>query len=227
MQPPESTACLVIAANLNGATFILNRASGYDASLVHSQITGVVKNAAGIPIPAVVTVLQADGPYLAPRTCDPVTGRYRRFLMPGSYDLHVSLRGYYPQTAVGVVANASGKTTRNFTVQPKPVYLYSGLMRALGGDPLAGTMFIHGEDVADTVLIGAEGQFTHSLPEGEYQVIVDAPGHVVHFEQVNLDQNRNVTIELSPAMTLFSDNFEAGLGQWTSGGVNSRWGTDR
>jgi len=226
LQPDSSTAILVVTANLPGAYYVLDRASGYNDSLIHSQITGTVKNAAGNPIPAAVTVLQADGPYLAPRTCDPITGRYRRYLLPGSYDLRASLRGYYPQIVAGIYANPSNKTIRNFTLQPKPTYLFNGLVRALGGDPIAATLFIHGEDVADTVYVGSDGQFSHPLPEGEYRLIFDSPGCVVRFDQVNVDQNLYITFELSPATVIFQDNFESGLAQWTTGGTNVRWGTE-
>ncbi|HEX7345012.1 MAG TPA: M14 family zinc carboxypeptidase [bacterium] len=226
LQPPETTARQVIAANLPGSYYLLNRASGYDTLANHAQITGVVKNAAGMPIPAEVTVLQADGPYLAPRICDPVTGRYRRYLMPGSYDLRISLRGYYPLTSSGIYANPSSKTTRNFTLQPKPIYNFNGLLKALAGEPIPGTMFVSGEDVADTIIIGMDGQFLHSLPEGDYELIFDSPGYFVRFDELHLDQNLYVTFELAAPTTLFQDDFESGLGQWISGGTNDRWGTE-
>ena len=226
LQPPDTTARQVIAANLLGATYLLNRATGYDDALMHAQITGVVKNAAGTPIPADVTVLQADGPYLLPRTCDPVTGRYRRYLMPGSYDLHISLRGYYPQTSYGIYANPSSKTIRNFTLQPKPTFLFHGLLKALGGDPIPGTMYVSGEDVSDTVLVGPDGQFSHPLPEGNYQLIFDSPGYLVRFDEFLLSQNWYITFELSSSTTLFLDDFESGLSQWVTGGTNAFWGTE-
>jgi len=226
LQPPDTTARQVIAANLPGAYYLLNRASGYDDALMHAQITGVVKNAAGTPIPAEVTVLQADGPYLSPRNCDPVTGRYRRYLMPGSYDLLISLRGYYPQTSYGIYANPSSKTIRNFTLQPKPTFLFHGVLKVLGGDPMPGTMYISGEDVLDTVLIGPDGQFSHPLPEGNYQLIFDSPGYLVRFDEVLLNQNWYITFELSSPTPLFQDDFESGLSQWVTGGTNAFWGAE-
>ena len=143
LQPPAAQAQQIVAANLQGAAWLLNRAAGYgnNPNPNHAQITGVVKDAGGNPLPAVVSIAELDGPYLQPRTCDTLYGRYRRYVMPGTYTLRVHLRGYESQETV-VTANSSGKITRNFTLTAKPVYTLSGEVRALGGTTLPAALFI-------------------------------------------------------------------------------------
>lgn len=227
LQPPYSTAQQVISDNLPGAYMLLDRASGYGDLQYYSQITGLVKDAfSNQPIPAVVTIPQLDGPYLAPRTCDSTYGRYRRYVMPGTYDVHASLRGYYPHDSTSVAVYASGASVCNFWLQPKPTHTFSGLLLNLVDETVGGDLFIQGEDVTDTVYVAADGQFSHPLPEGDYLLIIDSPGYVVRFDSLHLDQNLYVTFRLSTGTVLFFDDFEAGLGNWTTGGTNVRWGTE-
>lgn len=220
----------VIAANLPGAYFLLNRACGY-GQMTHSQLSGTVTDAiTGSALPAVVTIPQLSGAYLAPRTCDPTYGRYRRYVLPSTYDIVVHMRGYYPQTRTGIFANPSGPPPYyNFALVPKPTHTLSGTVSDIGGVPWSCTLFVSGEDVADTVMVPPDGQFTHTLPEGEYRLIFDGPGYVVRYDSLNLDQNRYVEFRLSPATQVFLDDFEDGLGQWAPGGTNPnliRWGTE-
>ncbi|RJP78669.1 MAG: T9SS C-terminal target domain-containing protein [Candidatus Zixiibacteriota bacterium] len=226
LQPPYPIMRQVILANLQGAYYILARATGYETAPIRARLTGTVKDPAGLALSAVVTISELDGPYLKPRTCDPDYGRYRRYLMPGTYTLNVSLRGYYPQTQT-VNAGNTWQTTRNFTLQPKPSHLLQGVVQSLiGGDPLAGTLYIHGEDVADTVVYDASGTFSHTLPEGDYALTFDSPGYVVRFSQITLNDDLNLIFELSPATTLLAETFEAGLASWISGGSNNYWGVE-
>lgn len=227
LQPPAAQAQQIVAANLQGAAWLLNRAAGYgnNPNPNHAQITGVVKDAGGNPLPAVVSIAELDGPYLQPRTCDTLYGRYRRYVMPGTYTLRVHLRGYESQETV-VTANSSGKITRNFTLTAKPVYTLSGEVRALGGTTLPAALFIRGEDVDDTVFVASDGQVHLALPSGGYSLLFDSPGCVPRFDYIPLDQDRYVVFELAPETVVFSDAFEAGLNLWNHGGTNDRWGTE-
>lgn len=228
IQSPYEIAEQVIEENKKGAYFILDRASpGWNDSLNNAQLTGVVTDAdnPAQKLPATVTVAQLSGPYQAPRTCDPTYGRYRRYVLPGGYDVEARLRGYYPQS-VHVTANASGPEIHNFALVPKPHYSFNGQVLNLTGGPLACMLFILGEDVADTISIPPDGSFSTELPEGDYQLIFDCPGYVIRHDTLNLDQNLYIEFKLSPDTSLFFDDFEGGLAQWTTGGSYIRWGTE-
>jgi hypothetical protein len=224
LQPAAGTALNVIADNFLGITYLLNRASVYNSAINHAELTGTVKNPAGTPLPAIVEIVQMQGPMIEPRVCD-AFGRYRRFVTPGVYDVRVQLRGYYSQDST-VVANSSGRTTRNFVLQPKPTYQYNGLVRSLTGVPLPATLFINGEDVVDTVVITGNGQFSHPLPEGDYSLLVDSPGYVVAFNSLPLYADHSDTFNLAEQHIGFFDDFSNGLSNWTHGGTKDHWGTE-
>jgi hypothetical protein len=224
IQKPDSIAQQVVADNLNGVAYILNRACGY-AEITHSQLTGIVTDANNplLRLPAEVIIPQLRGGLLQPRTCDETYGRYRRYVMPGTYDIEVRMRGYYPQTRTGIFANPSGPIPEDFTLVPKPDHLFNGDVRELGGGPLACTLFIFGEDVQDTLNVAGDGYFSCRLPEGDYELIFDSPDHVIRYDQVLLDQNWYIEFQLSSGVTVISDDFEGGLGAWTTGGTGNQW----
>lgn len=227
IQYPYTTVVQVIEDNLSGAGVLLNRASGYGSNVQHSQLTGLVTDGvSGLPIPAVVTLPNFNNPILTSRTCEPTYGRYRRFVIPGTYTIELSLRGYETQTNT-LTANASSPTVWNVALTPKPMHLFHGtVFDVYSGSPLSGTLYIYGENVADTLEIAADGGIWHDLPEGEYQLIFDFPGYIVRFDEINLDQNRYIEFELSPGIVIFSDDFESGLDDWTPGGTNNLWLTE-
>lgn len=230
IQSPYATALEVISANLPGAYHLLNRACGY-GEMNHSQLSGKVTDIqTGLPLPAIVTIPQLDSPFLKPRTCDATHGRYRRYVMPSTYDVEVRMRGYYPQTRTGIFANPSGPPPYyDFALTPKPVHHLSGEVQSLGGDPLPCTLFIFGEDVEDTILVSTDGQIEVDLPEGEYRLVFDNAECVVRNDVINLDQDLYLIFQLSPSAILFFDDFESGLEQWIADGTNPylvRWGTE-
>ncbi len=229
IQSPYSTVLDIIDANLQGAYYLLNRAAGSGELDVYSQLTGTVIDAmTGEPLEATVDIPQLSGAFLAPRTCDSTYGRYRRYLMPGNYDLVVHHRGYYRQQISDITVNPGGARTYDVALYPKPEYHFSGEVRSLTGSAVACTIFITGEDVADT-LYTADGNFDCFLPEGDYDFVFDSPGFVVRFDHIQMDQHRYVEFELSPAQIIFSDDFENGLAQWIADGTNPslvEWGTE-
>ncbi len=229
IQSPWSTAEQVIEANLEGAYILLHRAAGTGDVEPRSQLTGLVTDVVnGHPLTAEVKIVQLHNAFLQPRTCEPTYGRYRRYLMPGTYEVEARMRGYYPQTTQ-LTVNASMPREQDFALAPKPVHYFHGEIRELGGDPLACTLYIHGEDVLDTLNVSADGQYSCHLPEGDYELVFDSPGHVVRFDAISLTQSRYVEFELSPGVSIFSDDFESGIGQWTADGTNLmlvRWDTE-
>jgi hypothetical protein len=95
------------------------------------QITGHVGSAAtGLPLDAEVEVLEIDTSQLLPRRTDPVTGRYRRLLVPGNYTLRVQAQGYLAvttpfqvlqgPTVIDVLLPDSSLTTTSVAHDPGP-----------------------------------------------------------------------------------------------------------
>ncbi|MBU1881065.1 T9SS type A sorting domain-containing protein [bacterium] len=227
IQSPYTIVKNIVEENLEGVYFMLDRAAGLAELGDNSQLTGTVIDAVtGAALAAEVKIPQLHNAYLQPRICDSTYGRYRRYLRPGSYDLEVRLRGYEPHIATGLAVNPGGARTYNVQLTPKPVYYFGGKVLSIGGDPLAGTLYINGIDVADTLVIGSNGEFTHHLPEGDYELIFDVDGKVVRFDYLTLDQARYIEFELSDAEIVFFDDFESGISAWTEGGDDPDWGTE-
>ncbi|TKJ41137.1 hypothetical protein CEE37_05570 [candidate division LCP-89 bacterium B3_LCP] len=226
IQEPYTIVEEVVDVNIDAAGYLLNRASEW-TDMIHSQLTGIVTDAVtGLPLSAEVIIPQLNGAYLKPRTCDPTYGRYRRMVMPGTYDIEVRMRGYYPQMRTGVFANPSGPIDEDFDLEPKPEYLFHGEIREVGGGTLPCTMYIFGEDVQDTLVINPDGQYSCCLPEGQYGLIMDSQGFVVKHDSVSLDQNQYIEFQLSGGIQLFSDDFDGGLSYWVSDGTYDQWCTE-
>ena len=93
--------CFTVEITTNGLSTVdqavsRNQDGIYQAwnELYGPQVTGRVAAAAtGEPIEAEIRVLEIDTSQLLPRKNDPVTGRYRRLLVPGNYTLNVSAPG--------------------------------------------------------------------------------------------------------------------------------------
>jgi len=217
----------IIADNMNGVSYMLNRAAGTGDEPL-SQLTGKVTDAnTGEALAAEVIIPQLNSAFLQPRICDSTYGRYRRYLMPGTYDLEVHMGGYEPYYATGITVNPSSARTRNVQMIPKPIYSFDGKVLSLeSGNPIACTLYINGEDVSDTLFIDSNGEFDYALPAGNYELIFVADNKVVRFDYLTLDQSHYIEFELSDAEILFFDDFESGLGAWTEGGNDPDWGTE-
>jgi hypothetical protein len=95
--------------NLGGCVYAMGRLFG-------PQLTGTVTNqVTGLPVPAEFRILGLDTSMLSARTSDPVTGRYRWVLNPGSYTIVVDAPGYAQQSAA-VVVGPTGPTVMDFAL---------------------------------------------------------------------------------------------------------------
>jgi hypothetical protein len=83
-------------------------------------LKGTVTSAAtGLPVLAEIKVNQVHDPAIGPRMNERYFGQYWRLLLPGSYSVTVSPRGFVAQT-LNIYVGASGWTTLNFVLQPEP-----------------------------------------------------------------------------------------------------------
>ena len=75
-------------------------------------LQGTVKDVYGNPLTATITVLGLDTVYSTAIT-DPACGDYIRMLLPGTYNVQISVNGYEPQTFNNTVITEGQKTTLN------------------------------------------------------------------------------------------------------------------
>lgn len=115
VQPPDSEVADIVARNLVGAYYLMERVLG-------PGITGRVRDArTGAPIPAEVRVLEAYADTFPPRRADALYGRFYRLLLPGTYTLQVVAEGYEPLTLPGVTVGPDGPTEVEVYLEPVAV----------------------------------------------------------------------------------------------------------
>lgn len=99
--PPSSQIINVCLDNLPNDLYLLERSGG-------AQITGLITDAAtGEPLVAQYKIVQLWNPNeIYPRYSEPVFGRYRALVVPGSWTLEISKNGYATQTFPNVQVQA-------------------------------------------------------------------------------------------------------------------------
>jgi len=98
--------------NLPGIHYLFDRAGG-------PGLTGVVTDATTFqPLEAEVIIEEAYNPNIAPRSTDPVFGRYRRLLQPGVYTLRVEKEWYHTQRFTDIIVRDGDWTELNVELEP-------------------------------------------------------------------------------------------------------------
>ena len=121
--PPGPEVDSIYRANKPGALYILNRVR-------ETSITGILSDlVTGRPLKAQVRIVQLDSPEVSPRTSDPVFGRYRWLLSPGTYDLEFSQPGYRPRTFESVLVRRGRPTVLDVQLAP---YYYVPVLSPFG-----------------------------------------------------------------------------------------------
>jgi hypothetical protein len=97
----------IIHENLRGVFFLLSRANG-------NQITGrVTDRSTEAPLEAEIRVLQAYSSLVDARFSEPLYGRYRRLVNPGTYTIEAHCQGYPVHTYPGIAVTGSLPTILN------------------------------------------------------------------------------------------------------------------
>jgi len=98
-------------------------------------VSGSVTDTLGNPLNTIITVLNHDTLNSEIRT-DSVNGNYHRMLAPGTYSLHFSADGFYPQTISNVTVNNFQTTLLDVQLVPEfiPVELISFSANVIGSD---------------------------------------------------------------------------------------------
>ncbi len=101
---PEAELEQIVAANVPGAFYMLNRLAG-------PGLTGHIRDArTGTPLKAEIWLPDIDTEDIHPRASEPRYGRYYRILSPGTYRVIVRCKGYQPAIFKQVKVN-DGKWT--------------------------------------------------------------------------------------------------------------------
>lgn len=110
--PPGSWIAEAYADVRPGMTYLLDRVRG-------SSITGKITDAvSGLPLEARVQVREISSSNVDPRRSEPLHGRYRWPLNPGTYSLEVSRDGYVAQTITNISVVGGTPTTVDVALQP-------------------------------------------------------------------------------------------------------------
>jgi len=215
----------IVAGNMDAAKFLLDRFIDYGGEPNRSMFYGhVTDSVTSQPLHAEVRVLEAYSRQLAPRMTNEF-GTYYRPLLAGSYDLMFLAEGYRTKVIENVTCNPTSPTLRNVSLAPLPMYTITGTIHDLAtGNILPGTVYIVGE-FSDT-LDASSGSFSIQKPQGEYTILVAADeNHVPYYGSLSLNSNRSFAFGLPGNVTiLLSDDFESGLGNWSTGGAHNSWG---
>ncbi|MDY0152181.1 MAG: M14 family zinc carboxypeptidase [Candidatus Cloacimonas sp.] len=180
-------------------------------------VVGIVTNNSGTPLSAIITIA---GNSKTEKTDLPV-GDYHRLLLPGTYQVTASATGYIGQT-FSVTVPAIGAATQNFVLSPAALTSFNGQVRNLQGAAIPNASITLNTNPLTTLQSDAQGLFqVASIYEGNYQISINANGYAIfnQYVQVEGEGFRQVFILQAP---IFSDNFDAGISNWT---VTGLWNT--
>lgn len=113
--PPGYLVDSICIRNLAGAYYLLERTFG-------SSITGIITDSTtNLPLSAEVRILNYYDSTLAPRLSEPLYGRYRRIVNPGTYSMQFVKNGYQTITYDSIVVLPGIPTILNVKMKPLAV----------------------------------------------------------------------------------------------------------
>ncbi len=226
IQPDSALLLEVIDYNKVGLYYLVERACGRIPGLDNvSQLTGVVTDAnTGQPLVAEIKVYGMESDWLQPRITDQFYGRYRWYLPVGLFSLEVSAPGYQTLVVSDVSISRYYPTERNVQLQPLPAHAVQGMVTDIStGSTVEAVLYFEGNQI-DTVNT-SNGFYSVSLPRSSYTLRIDAGGYVSSYQTINLCSDTTFDWEIAPGTTVFIDDFESGLGNWSFFGCLP-WGAD-
>jgi len=202
----------------NGVKWLLNRSllissDVPSSSMLTGTITDLVTNA---PLEAEIIVEQRKAPWFAPRKSDPVTGKYWRPISNGTYTLCYRKKGYADLVMTNKTVNSGNWTFVNAAMQPLNPVVVSGTVRSSQGGALIPARIIL-YDIENDV-IDTNGEFIFNTYGGVRRLEVKADGYFPYTGNLDIGLDASsisLEIVLTPVTTMFSENWEAGTGNWT------------
>ncbi|MCD4818584.1 MAG: T9SS type A sorting domain-containing protein [Candidatus Cloacimonetes bacterium] len=215
LQPPEELIEDTCERCSVGAYWLINRVLGYQAS--GAMLTGhITDENTGEPLVAEIIVQENNASFFDPRKSDPLYGRFWRPLMPGSYTIQIRKKGYEEQIISNVTINNSGWTDLDISLTPLSEAIVNGSI-TYNATPLNGEIVIFGLE-NDTILF-ENGTYNLNVFEGALDLLIIAEGYLPKYYSTILNAgNHVINLTLPPFETIFSENWESGLDDWTISG---------
>ena len=207
-----------IERNLRGAYYLMNRAVGYDSGEYGAekyQITGNVFDSQTMePIQdADVRIVEMDGKMLENRTTDEF-GRYRRLLVPSTFNIEVEKRGYEKQS-LQFTPSSSVILQEDFYLEPlNEFHLTLNL-----NSPSSVEISIS-DEYGETSYTNIESSLQLLLPKNSYYITVFGENLLSQFIDVELFSNLTLDIFIEYSEIVFDegfnnlDNWEIVSGSW-------------
>ena len=227
---PDEVFNLLIEHSFPLSTTVPNPVSGYglldSAALVGSQLAGITGRLEGLATAGsqaldshVITVTTTTDESFPIKT-DP-DGRFALDLLPGTYQLSGEAFGYEPYQSGQIEIVAAGSVTVNPQLVAKPTGQISGQVTTPGTGTGVPVEII---DTARNQLVATadpNGNYTFSLPEGEYTLRYKALGYQFIEEGVTITAGANINFSpsLATAPTLLFLDGEA----WRYKGESAEW----
>ena len=224
IQPDTSLMQDQIERTKQGVYWLLNRALPYQyGSNVedHSMLTGHILDAeTGQPLEAEIIIEEHDAEYLTPRMSESNYGRFWRPLLPGSYTLTIRKPGYIPVSYPGIIVNSSAWTSFEIELNPADEFQYEINLTDENMNPINAKIYRKylGQKYEHEV---NNGNINLGLYEGEHDIVIYAEGYYPYESTWNVeDTNKLIDITLSSGNSLFSDDFNEDLVNWS---IDGEW----
>lgn len=153
-------------------------------------------------------------------------GRATFLPRPGQTTIMARKEGYESATLTTTIS--PGQSTHSVTLflQPLPWFNLTLRLRNEANQPIAGRVFLDGEFPRWVTIPAGEANVT--LPAGIYRAraVADEPGRLAIWREFWLGENLAHEFALARTNLLWSEDFENGLGNWTTGGDSVRWRLD-
>jgi hypothetical protein len=219
IQPDSTLMVNTVQRCSNGVRWLINRALPSSSAVSSSSmLTGKIRDAvSNEPLEAEIIIQQHHAPWFRPRTSNPITGRFYRPLATGTYTVQIRKKGYWDTIIPNQVVQNNSWTQIEVLLQPKASATLIGNINCAGDNVSA--RIIIGDVFPDTLFVN--GNFIYHGYEGEYPVKVYAEGHFPWEGSITLSPGENeLTLELSAAEVLFSEDWESGTDRWE---INGPW----
>lgn len=208
-----------ISRNMQGLMYLLKKGAG---STIQNgpnvnQLAGLVKDASGNPLSAVVEILELNGPMLTPRKTDSF-GRFRRLLDENAYTLVVSSHGY--ETYENQISTSNNYITElEIVLEELPVYdIKLNITNSNNFDLKA--LITYGDNVDEVILDDSVEILQY--PKGEYEIMIISDESFPEFILVDLTESVEYDLDIGYRLSLLNEEFEH-LGQWDSDTNNNNF----
>lgn len=221
LQPDSTLMVQTVTRATNGVKWMLNRALPTSSAVPSSSLLkGIIKDAVtGAPLEAEIIVMEKHAPWFAPRKSDPLTGRYYRPISNGEYTLKFRKKGYLEFTWANFTVNNGSETSANVELSPLPAATVSGeVLSSITGNliPAKITLFDVENESVET-----DGNFILNSFQGQHRIEVYSEGYYPYIDTLTINQgvaDLHLSIVMTPVTTIFSEDWENGMENWTKNG---------